>query len=97
MKGLGFFADRCVNWQSPQGYLCKPLLILVYTKELAAHEVDPTDSWRIDRPNKNSGTAREPERTRRMTGIFGITTLAGFRVQIYYRDGLINLVYNGQK
>jgi len=33
----------------------------------------------------------------RMTGIFGITTLAEFRVQIDYRDGLINLVYNGQK
>jgi predicted aspartyl protease len=33
----------------------------------------------------------------RMTGIFGITTLSSFRIQIDYRDGLINLEYNGQK
>jgi hypothetical protein len=33
----------------------------------------------------------------RFTGIFGITTLSSFRVQIDYRDGLINLEYVGPK
>jgi predicted aspartyl protease len=32
-----------------------------------------------------------------ITGIFGITTLASFRLQINYRDGLINLEYTGPK
>jgi len=31
------------------------------------------------------------------TGIFGITTLASFRMQINYRDALINLEYVGPK
>lgn len=32
-----------------------------------------------------------------VTGIFGVTTLSNFRVQINYRDGLINLEYVGPK
>ena len=33
----------------------------------------------------------------RITGIFGVTTLANFRMQINYRDGLMNLEYVGPK
>ncbi len=40
---------------------------------------------------------RKEPNSPRITGIFGITTLASFRVQIDYRDGLINLEYNGPK
>jgi hypothetical protein len=33
----------------------------------------------------------------RMTGIFGVGTLVNFRIQVDYRDGLINLEYIGPK
>jgi hypothetical protein len=33
----------------------------------------------------------------RIAGIFGVTTLISFRMQIDYRDGLINLDYVGPK
>jgi predicted aspartyl protease len=41
--------------------------------------------------------ARVSRDSPQMTGIFGITALANFRLQINYRDGLINLDYIGPK